>query len=342
MALKTLGPDFRNLQKHSTEGQADASEIVVESPERTESSPDEGEAVQTTNKPWHQKLPDTNQLRTAGIQIKQYASTAYGLLLIILLSPITITARTIDFVWENKRELVVLAVVLSLSISFTPASATWVLPQEYGASVDDTIKSSVTGLGGVVGSVINSTESNSTEPSGTAASNQPTAENVGTSESTTAELSTNELQQHIHSNVNSERTERSLGDLNYDSQLEEIARYHSKDMAQNDYFAHDSPSGETLEDRYEKFGYDCRVSAGGNRFYSGAENIAYSYYEEPIEGGEYYDSPEELAEGVVDQWMNSRGHRENILMPSWRNEGIGVYVEEVPEGTRVYVTQNFC
>jgi uncharacterized protein YkwD len=39
--------------------------------------------------------------------------------------------------------------------------------------------------------------------------------------------------------------------------------------------------------------------------------------------------------------MSSPGHRENILTPYWRDEGIGIEVESSP-GNKIYITQNFC
>lgn len=165
---------------------------------------------------------------------------------------------------------------------------------------------------------------------------------ASTTTDSSSELEVVEVEQLIHEQVNAARAERGLQSLAYDTDLVEIARYHSEDMAENDYFAHESPSGEGRSDRYERFGYDCRTPAGGNRYYTGAENIAYTYYKERISGGIYHDSPEDVAEGVVKQWLDSPGHRQNILTEEWRNEGIGVYVKEVSEGTRIYVTQNFC
>lgn len=56
----------------------------------------------------------------------------------------------------------------------------------------------------------------------------------------------------------------------------------------------------------------------------------------------YHDSEQDIAEGLVNQWMNSTGHRENILRPYWENEGIGIYIIEVDGETRIYATQTFC
>lgn len=113
-------------------------------------------------------------------------------------------------------------------------------------------------------------------------------------------------------------------------------------MAQNDYFSHESPSGETRSDRYDEFGYDCRADIDGSRYYTGAENILYTYYDTNVgteDGTVRYTNADELARGIVRGWMNSEGHRDNILMDAWDDEGIGIYV--TPDG-KVYATQNFC
>ena len=58
-----------------------------------------------------------------------------------------------------------------------------------------------------------------------------------------------------------------------------------------------------------------------------------------IETSRDWNTPEEIAQNAVTGWMNSPGHRENILRPVFRTEGIGVAVSA--EG-KVYVTEDFC
>lgn len=52
----------------------------------------------------------------------------------------------------------------------------------------------------------------------------------------------------------------------------------------------------------------------------------------------YYSTEKELAKALVNQWMNSTGHRTNILRDYWQNEGIRVYVIQIDDKTRVYTT----
>lgn len=152
-------------------------------------------------------------------------------------------------------------------------------------------------------------------------------------------------ERYIHEYVNEERTQRGLAPLAFDTELREVARYYSARMAREDFFAHTAPNGDTLSDRYDRFGYDCRVSVGDGRFATGGENLAYTYYEVPVrtdEGVEVYDTERELARGIVEGWMNSPGHRENLLRPYWDGEGIGVYAIAEGGQLRVYATQHFC
>lgn len=144
---------------------------------------------------------------------------------------------------------------------------------------------------------------------------------------------------YVHEEINEERTSRGLSKLNWDDGLQEIARYHSKLMATDGFFSHTSPQGQTMADRYDMFGYSCRVQTSGNRYLTGAENIAQTYHHKNVMGQGRLTTNREVAEALVEQWMDSKGHRENILTADWNNEGIGVYITSENE---VYATQNFC
>lgn len=148
----------------------------------------------------------------------------------------------------------------------------------------------------------------------------------------------------IHGGINDKRRENGLPSLTWDPQLANIALSHSRDMAERGYFDHLSPEGEDFADRYDKYNYskDTRI---GNQVYIGGENLflsnvveSYTYNENTGEVFEYkFYSLEELARSTVDGWMDSPGHRENILTPFSR-EGIGIYVTDEGE---VYITENF-
>jgi len=130
------------------------------------------------------------------------------------------------------------------------------------------------------------------------------------------------IEQAIHKRVNRLRGDHSVGTISYSDHLSAIALQHSRDMASRDYFNHDSPDGESAADRYDRFGHTNR---------SVGENIAFRQ-PGPTAGAD------EIAEDVVEGWMDSPGHRENLLRDRFEAEGIGVFCD--PDRT-VYVTQNF-
>ncbi|WP_415383047.1 CAP domain-containing protein [Halosimplex sp. TS25] len=130
------------------------------------------------------------------------------------------------------------------------------------------------------------------------------------------------IERAIHEATNKRRADHGRQTLDYSHHLSAIAVQHSRDMAERDFFDHTSPDGHEAKDRYRKFGHDTR---------SVGENIA-------LENPDLTASPEEVARSIVDGWMNSDGHRENLLRESFRAEGIGVHLD--PNGA-VYATQNF-
>ncbi|HAS54482.1 MAG: hypothetical protein A2X56_10150 [Nitrospirae bacterium GWC2_57_13] len=156
-------------------------------------------------------------------------------------------------------------------------------------------------------------------------------------------VSAPDLEQRVHALINKERQGKGLSTLAWDERLSRIARKHSEDMAKRRYFSHDSPEGHGFSARYSDAGYVCAVR-DGRYIYTGAENIFQNNLFDRIitmNNVKYYDwnKPEEIAETTVKGWMNSTGHRKNILTPQWGKEGIGVYI--TPDG-KVFITQNFC
>ena len=150
------------------------------------------------------------------------------------------------------------------------------------------------------------------------------------------------VEYHIHKDINERRSEHGLSKLEFDEQLQQIARAHSSDMAARSYFSHEGPGGDDFADRYSESGYNCRIATSETSYATGAENIAYTWYNKRVETQgrtRYYDNASEVATGVVNGWMNSTGHRKNILTPYWKSEGIGV---NITDSGKVYATQNFC
>jgi uncharacterized protein YkwD len=99
--------------------------------------------------------------------------------------------------------------------------------------------------------------------------------------------------------TNAQRAQHGCSALRIDSRLRTAARAHSKDMRVKGYFEHNSPDGKTPWDRIKAAGYS----------QPGAENIAMGYA---------------TAKAVIDGWMNSPGHRANILNCKLKAVGIGV------------------
>lgn len=114
--------------------------------------------------------------------------------------------------------------------------------------------------------------------------------------------------------VNVERQKYGMPALYSDSNISDVARTKSQDMAVNNYFNHYSPTYGMASDMLLRFG------------------ITWSAWGENIASGQ--DTPEE----VVSAWMNSPSHRENILSPNFTFIGVGYYADS--SGTP-YWTQMF-
>jgi uncharacterized protein YkwD len=102
--------------------------------------------------------------------------------------------------------------------------------------------------------------------------------------------------------------------------LRSAALAHSQDMVANRFFEHTAPSGATFVDRIMRARY-----VRGNEGWSLGENLAW--------GTGSYGTPQ----GVMDAWMNSPGHRRNVLRRSYREVGIGI-VTGVPNGSSAGAT----
>ncbi|MBX0288455.1 CAP domain-containing protein [Haloarcula salinisoli] len=162
------------------------------------------------------------------------------------------------------------------------------------------------------------------------------------SQQNAAGVNTTNVERLVHQEINERRTANDLAPITYDPTLASIAADHSEDMVERDFFAHENPDGDDFADWYDHAGYDCRVATGDGTYVTCGENIAQTWWEEQIttdRGTVSYQTEAELAEGIVNQLMNSTGHREKILTEYWESEGIGIAFTDDDE---VLVTQNFC
>jgi uncharacterized protein YkwD len=112
--------------------------------------------------------------------------------------------------------------------------------------------------------------------------------------------------------TNQERSQEGCPALTFSTQLRTAAIRHSTDMAHNDFFSHTGSDGSSPWDRIQDTGY---------QYSTAAENAAAGY-----------SSPQ----SVVDGWMNSQGHRDNILNCNLLEIGVGYYYLQNDTGEENY------
>ena len=168
-------------------------------------------------------------------------------------------------------------------------------------------------------------------------------------------LSTAEIERWIIQYTNEERADEGLSALAHDARISEIARAHSEDMISLG-FSHEL-RGHSPTDRALSAGYDCRAyHADGSHSYGLAENISrYPRVQEWTGTGaagsrrwqptEFYKTAQSMARAIVTSWMNSPGHRENLMGPEYWKIGVGVAAKKsIKYGwtqEEFYSTQNF-
>ena len=144
-------------------------------------------------------------------------------------------------------------------------------------------------------------------------------------------LNASDVEYYIHLYTNEHRAYGGLHPLTRVAIIDGIARGHSEDMAARGYFEHDTPEGLDPTARGNAAGYDCRKDYGSYYTYGLAENI---HYASGMGGG-----ASDLARHTVSDWMQSPGHRANIMDPAYDRIGVGVAISG---GGTIYATQNFC
>ena len=114
--------------------------------------------------------------------------------------------------------------------------------------------------------------------------------------------------------VNEHRRKNGLGELSEDWQLSRVARYKSQDMRDRKYFSHTSPTYGSPFQMIKSFGISYKAAG---------ENIA---------------KGQKTPKAVVDGWMNSSGHRANILNPKFTHIGVG-YVADGNLWTQMFISK---
>ena len=112
--------------------------------------------------------------------------------------------------------------------------------------------------------------------------------------------------------VNEQRAKNGLKALTANWELSRVARYKSQDMVDNRYFSHTSPTYGPPFQMIKDFGLSYRTAG---------ENIAYG---------------QRTPQAVVNAWMNSNGHRANILNTSYTQIGVG-YVSNGHHWTQMFI-----
>lgn len=126
-----------------------------------------------------------------------------------------------------------------------------------------------------------------------------------------------QAEQFVFQSINGIRREQKLIEMKLSSELSAVARKHSREMAEFDRFAHEGLDGLTSAER---------VAAAGISYSGVAENIVMN------------NNSDHAMQQAVQDWMNSPGHRKNILHDRFRVTGVGVAVSE--DG-KYYFTQLF-
>lgn len=134
--------------------------------------------------------------------------------------------------------------------------------------------------------------------SSTSSGNTSTGTNTGTSNGTTNSTLTADEQETFNL-INKQRTNNGLQALKIDNEVQTVARVKAQDMVNNNYFSHNSPTYGTPFEMLNKY----KVS-----YKTAGENIA----------GNSSNSAAVIA------WMNSSGHKANILNSNFNYTGIGV------------------
>lgn len=112
--------------------------------------------------------------------------------------------------------------------------------------------------------------------------------------------------------VNLERTKRGLEPLGFSQELHDSAQAHADHMAFNDCYAHSCPGEPGLIGRIKQAGY--KGHPGGENIHTGQIDPRW----------------------VVEGWMRSKGHRENILTKSYREAGVGHGYNPQDDGKHPY------
>lgn len=176
------------------------------------------------------------------------------------------------------------------------------------------------------------------------------------------------LEERLLEAVNRARQTRGVSALASDPDLRQLAAYHSARMARERDLFHVAPDGETLADRADRFGYDPAAKAAGQSFChdcgadlrafvrpqhcpecgaatvrddGGAGRLGENLASRCATAGGRRTDEGRIATAIVDGWLDSPDHRENLLDDRFDRQAIGVAVVRSADDSQLtYVTQN--
>ena len=126
------------------------------------------------------------------------------------------------------------------------------------------------------------------------------------------------LERELFGLLNAVRVKQGLHELVWNDDVASVARLHSTNMAEQNFFSHRGSDGSMVDDRADKVGL-------GNWRLIG-ENIAY------VRG---FEDPGPVA---IEKWLESEAHRQNLLRANWEYSAVGIAI--TPDGV-YYMTQVF-
>ena len=110
----------------------------------------------------------------------------------------------------------------------------------------------------------------------------------------------NQAKNELLNIINGERQKNGIGNLNFNTALGNAAQAHADDMAKNGYFSHTGRDGSSPSDRATRAGYPTRLT--GENIAAGSSSPGF----------------------IFNMWMQSTGHRQNMLNPKWKSAGLGM------------------
>lgn len=129
-------------------------------------------------------------------------------------------------------------------------------------------------------------------------------------------VSLGNMEARVQAEINEIRRSYNLKPLTGNNRLAAVARGHSQNMASRSFFGHTDPSGNSAAER---------VQGAGIRYQLIAENLA------------WVENAPDPIDHIIKGWLNSPGHRANILRPEVRETGVGVF----RTGNQFFFTQLF-